>query len=351
MIHVGVVGIGFGQQVHVPAFRADSRCRVVAIAASTQDRARSVAERLGIEKAYGDWREMLHDEQIHAISIATPPAIQARIVSTALALGKAVFCEKPLAVTESDALEMSNAAEAAGVANMIDFEFPEIAEWQRAKALIASGAIGSLRQISVNWHVETWANRKKLDSWKTRTEDGGGTLGNFVSHVFCYLEWLAGPIHEVSARLFRTPGDERTGDSLDALVVRFESGAAGTVSVSTAAFPGSGHRIEIYGEEGAIRLENTTADYMGGFRLFQGTRTSGRMELIDEGKPLDGVDGRILAVSSIVKRFADWIEKGKPATPGFREGLRVQRLLSAARRSDEAGGRLEQIPCTRASRQ
>ena len=186
-----------------------------------RERARAAADRLGVEKAYGDWREMVSSEEVDAISIATSPAIQTPIAIAALGQRKAVFCEKPLAASEQDARAMCAAAAEAGVANMVDFEFPEIEEWKRAKALIDSGGIGSLRQITVHWNVETWANRKRLDSWKTRTEDGGGTLGNFVSHVFYYLEWLAGPIADLSARLFRTPGDERTGDSFDALSMRF----------------------------------------------------------------------------------------------------------------------------------
>jgi predicted dehydrogenase len=348
-IRVGVVGAGFGRQVHVPAFRAEPRCQVVAIAASTRERAQAAAGMMGIEKAFGSWRDMVEDEEIEAISIATPPGVQAHIARAAIDRRKAVFCEKPLAVTEADAREMSAAADRAGVANMVDFEFPEVAEWQRAKALIDGGGIGPLRQIAVHWSTETYANREKLNSWKTRTEDGGGTLGNFVSHVFYYLEWLAGPILEVSARLFRAPDDGRAGDSFDALALRFESGAACAVSVNAAAFPGSGHRVELYGETGAIWLENVTADYMSGFRLLHGTRNSGRMEQIAGGAPLAGVDGRIAAVSRLTSRFADWIDKGTAANPDFRSGLRVQQLISAARRSHEAGGRLEEVPPTRSN--
>ena len=344
---MGVAGIGFGQQVHVTAFRSDPRCRVAAIAASTLERAKGAAETLGIEKPFGDWREMVLDEEIDAISIATPPLIQTQIARAALDRGKAVFCEKPLAANEADALEMSAAANRAGLANMVDFEFPEAEEWQRAKSLIDGGGIGRLRQITVRWAVETYANRNRLNSWKTRTDDGGGTLGNFVSHVFYYLEWLAGPILEVSARLFREPDDERPGDSFDALALRFESGAACTVSVSAAAFPGSGHRVELYGETGAIWLENTTADYVSGFRLLHGTRSSGRMEPAAEAAPVAGVDGRVGAVSRLTGRFADWIENGTAASPDFEDGLRVQQLLSAARRSHESGGRLEEVPYTK----
>jgi len=344
MIRVGIVGIGFGQQVHVPAFRSDPRYQVVGIAASTQERACTAAKRLGIEKAFGGWREMVHNDSVDAISIATPPVLQSEIAMDVLQLGKAIFCEKPLAASKQDALALTLAAERAGVANMVDFEFPEVSEWRQAKEIVESGGIGPLRHVAVNWNVETYANLKKLDSWKTRMDEGGGTLSSFVSHSFHYLEWIAGPIEEVSARLFKLPGDCRTADSLAALTLRFESGAGGTVSVSSAAFPGSGHRVELYGESGAVWLENTTRDYMRGFRLLHGTRDSGLMRTVAATSLADDSDGRVEAVSRLVGRFADWIETGRPSTPCFRTGLRVQDLVDASRRSNDARGRIEEVP-------
>ncbi|UBF28451.1 Gfo/Idh/MocA family oxidoreductase [Kovacikia minuta CCNUW1] len=96
-IQVGVVGIGFGQQVHVPAFQLDDRCQVQAICASTVERATEVAQRLKVDRALGNWQELVADPTIAAISIATPPAIQTEVAIAALTQGKAVFCEKPLA--------------------------------------------------------------------------------------------------------------------------------------------------------------------------------------------------------------------------------------------------------------
>jgi predicted dehydrogenase len=292
---------------------------------------------------------MVQDDAVEVVSIATPPSLQSEIAIAVLRIGKPVFCEKPLATSRKDAFEMTCAAGNAGVANMVDFEFPEVGEWQQAKALIEGGSIGDLRHVAVTWNVETYANRNRIDSWKTRAEHGGGTLSTFVSHAFHYLEWIAGRIREVSARLFRLPGDDRSGDSLVSLALQFESGASGTVSVSSAAFPGSGHKVEFYGETGAVWLENTTQDYVRGFRLLHGTRSSGRMKMVRDSGPGGGPDGRVEAVSRLVRRFADWIETGKPSTPCFRTGLRVQELLDAARRSNEAAGRAQDIPANDAN--
>ena len=197
-LRVGVIGIGFGQHVHVPAFRADGRCEVAALCASTLERAQRVALRLEIQKAYGDWRRLIDDKEIDAVAISTPPALQATIATAALSVNKHVFCEKPMAASRDAAIAMVAAAEKSGSANMVDFELPEINEWIQAKEILNASTLGRLRHIHVAWYVETYANQHRLLSWKTCTEQGGGTLNSFVSHCFYYLEWLVGPIRKMS---------------------------------------------------------------------------------------------------------------------------------------------------------
>lgn len=337
MIRVGVIGIGFGQQVHVPAFRTDGRCEVAVVAASSQDRAQAVATRLGIPKAANCWQDVVEDPEINAISIAVPPMLQPQIAVAALRNGKPVFCEKPMAGAATPAREMAEAARRAGLANMIDYEFPEVDQWQRAKALLAQGTIGGLRHIVISWHVEIYANRMNLDSWKTRAEDGGGILNSFASHIFFYLEWLAGPICRLWAGLSRAPGDTRSGHTLATMSMELASGAMASVCVSTSAFLGSGHRLEFYGDEGTMRLENTTQDYINGFRLLLGTRSAGQFEPVDMRVEAAAADGRIVSVGRLVERFVDWIDHSTPAHPDFQDGCRVQALLEAARRSHESG--------------
>lgn len=334
-MRVGVIGIGFGQQVHVPAFRAVPGCEVVALGASNFERAARVAEKLGITRAYGNWRELVEDPAIEAISIATPPALQAEIALAALANGKHVFCEKPLAGDSATAQRLAEAASQAGTANMVDFEFPEIAEWQQAKALIDSGDLGKLRHAALAWNVETYANKLQLESWKTSMGAGGGTLYSFVSHSFYYLEWLLGPISRLSASLFKPPGDPRPGDTLAVLCLELASGGIVSLSVSGAAFLGSGHRLEIYGDTGTLVLDNPTSDYVRGFRLRYGTRQSAKLEDITGPGPASEGDGRVAVVTPLISRFVRWAVSGEASHPNFQDGWRVQQLLEAARRSDE----------------
>lgn len=338
-IRVGVIGIGFGQQVHVPAFRADGRCEVTAICASTSERAAVVATRLQIEKALGEWQEIIADPDIDAVSIATPPSFQAEIAIAALSQGKSVFCEKPIATSADAALKMLEAAEQSGVAHMVDFEFPEIEQWQQAKLILDAGGIGNLRHVCVSWNVETYANKMGLNSWKTRLEDGGGTLYSFVSHSFYYLEWLVGPIKRLICSLFRAPGDNRTGDTLVSMSLELESGVAVSLSVSSHAFLGNGHRVEFYGDAGTLVLDNPTKDYVSGFRLLHGTRESNQFEVVGSGNNSSATssDGRIAVVARLVKRFVNWHETGVLDMPNFKDGLRVQNLLEAAQKSNESG--------------
>lgn len=338
-VRVGVIGIGFGQQVHVPAFRSDPRCEVRALCASTEARAWDVATRQGIPKAYGDWRGMIKDPEIDAVTIATPPTVQAVIAAAVLAQKKHVFCEKPLAASLDSAFTLQAAAERAGTANMVNFEFPEIEEWRRAKEILDAGHLGRLLHIHVSWHVESYAHRLGLRSWKTRAAEGGGVLNGLVSHCLYYLEWLFGPIQKLAARLYNSAGGEDDGNTLAVLCLEIGAATPVSVSVSNDAFLGVGHRVEIYGEEGALVLENRTSDYVNGFELLVGTRKTKCLTAAASGEPREpvGRDGRVAVMGRLVERFVDWILTGRASIPNFKDGYRVQLLLDAARRSHTDG--------------
>jgi predicted dehydrogenase len=334
---IGIVGVGFGQQVLVPAFRTDQRCVVTAMCASTTKRGAEIAARLGIPQSYGNWQSLTKSAEIDVVAIATPATIQPTIAKAALANGKAVLCEKPLATSLEAALMLRDAAQCSGRPVMIDFEFPEIPSWQRAKTFIRDGEIGMLRHVQVIWNVETYANRMGLDSWKTQAL-AGGTLNSFVSHTFYYLEWLVGPIAWLSAHLLKNPGDERSGDTLTTLTGQYDSGAGIAVTASSDALFGNGHKVTLYGTEGTLILDNPTSDYIHGFGLKIGRRGSAHLEQLEPPLQSPYEDGRITAVSSLVSRLIDWARDGTPSHPNLEDAIRVQTLLDAARRSHNSGG-------------
>ena len=344
-IRLGIIGTGYGAAVLLPAFRATERFEIVAMVGRNGIQAEMIAAKCGIAKAFDDADRMLDWGRLDAVAVAVPPHGQERIVLSAIGRGLHVFAEKPLALTVEGARRMRASAVAAEVANLVDFNFREIAAFGVARDMIRVGAIGVLRHVVVTWQLESYANRMRLSNWKADQQSGGGSLFNFVSHSLDYLECLVGPIEGLSARLAGLPGDARPNDAFVAITFAISGGVAGNLTMSAAAYKGSGHRIEIYGEDGALVLENTGSDYMRGFRLLHAVRP-GDLKQVDVASddPDPWSDGRILPVSRLAHRFADWIELGREAESDFAVGLRVQVLLEAANLAHRTG---RWVPCPR----
>jgi predicted dehydrogenase len=337
MIGIGIVGCNYGRTVLIPAFRHDSRCQVVALAGADAARAAGLARDVKVARAFGGWRELVEDPNVDAVAIAVPPDLQPTVAQRALELGKPLFLEKPLAADLPGAQLILDSARKNGRPTIIDFNFPELPSWQRAKTLVDGGAIGRLQNVVATWNFENRATRLRLESWKTRSAGGGGLLGNFVSHCFHYLEWLCGPISGLSGRVFALPG--WNGDGNIALALAFASGAGGSLQVSCASFLGSGHRVELYGEDGSLVLSNPTADYFRGFELMLGRRTDQALKTVafDNADEAQSVDSRIAPAKRLVRRFLDACESGGAASPGVTEGYRVQCLIEAAHRAHASG--------------
>ena len=346
-IRLGIVGVNYGRTVLMPAFRADARCEVAALAGSNEARTAEHARAVGVPKAYGDWRALIADKDIDAVAIATVPSLQTEIALAALRAGKPVFAEKPMASTLEDARAMLDAANASGLPTGIDFNFHQITAWQKAKAMLDGGAIGKLRHVAVHWHVENYSIQNRMRNWKTLRDDGG-VLGNFISHCFHYLEWFAGPLAGLQARVGGLPGDDEL-DTTVAMALQYADGPLASLSMSCASFRGSGHRIEFYGEDGTLVLENRTADYMRGFVLSYAKRP-GDMAVVpvDDTDDAEHPDGRIAPASRLAVQFLDCLAdppRYKPnAAPDFAAGYRVQQLIDAAQRSNREGRFIDVAP-------
>ncbi|MEQ1876029.1 MAG: Gfo/Idh/MocA family oxidoreductase [Bdellovibrionia bacterium] len=318
MIRVGVIGLGFGKAIHIPALRLDPRVEIAAICGLNFEKAGVVARELGIPKAYESWRELLADKSIQAITIATPPHVQAEIVEAAIAAHKHLFCEKPLGARSQTALAWAREASTLGLANMVDFEFPELTTWQHAKAELSR--LGSIKLVMANWQVQASGYREKNPTWKIEPGRGGGTLRYLACHSLYYLEWLLGPMTIVGGNvskdgsLVRAHADLNHGGYVDLCV------GGNTPNTNL-------HRVEIWGEKGRLLLENDTPDYMKGFVL-----SDPETETIIAQEPISQVDGRITAVGGVLRKFIDWVEKSEPQTPSFRDGARIEALMEEIER-------------------
>jgi predicted dehydrogenase len=343
MIGVGIVGCNYGRTVLIPAFRHDPRCEVVALAGTDAARTAELARAANVARGLGSWQALVEERAVGVVAIAVPPDLQPTIAQRALELGKPVFLEKPLAADLAGAEMILEWARKSKRSTIIDFNFPELPSWQRAKAILEGGAIGRLQNVVMTWNFENRATRLRLESWKTRGDGGGGLLGNFVSHCFHNLEWLCGPISGLTARVFALPDGKADGSIV--LALAFASGASGSLQVSCASFLGSGHRIELYGEAGTLVLWNPTADYFRGFELRLGRQGDDALKPIAiEGTEQDQfADSRSAPVRRLIRRFIDACESGGSPSPGVAEGYRVQCLIDAARRA-HASGRWIDVP-------
>lgn len=332
VIRVGIVGLGFGAAVHGPVFASLDGCRLVAIAGQSDRKAEAAAAALGGIKAFSGWRAMLDGVELEAISIAVPPGLQPAIVSEAAARGLAVFCEKPSAADIAGAEQMLDAVTRAGVPHAINFLFPEIPAWKAAKQRIDELARDQpLRYVVLNWHVETYAHRHHLnDGWKRNGSHGGGALNTFVSHSVYYLEWLFGPVRRVLARLTFADHDD---DSRVEAWLEFDSGLAASLSVAIDCPFGAGHRLEAYGRDGSVILDNPSADYVNGFTLAASMHSPTFDPPTAASVPDGAVDGRISATAQIASRFVSHVRAGGSPTPNLGNGFRVQTILEAFRQS------------------
>jgi len=135
------------------------------------------------------------------------------------------------------------------------------------------------------------------------------------------------------------PNDARRNDCFVAMALYFSCGAAGSLTMSAAAYQGSGHRIEFYGEDGTIVLKNPSPDYKRGFSLAAARRPEQALTPVKIPIPHrdQWADGRVLPSSRLAKRFLGWMEEGVAAEPTFARGLRAQHLADAGRRSNTIG--------------
>lgn len=328
-VNFGIIGTNFGALVHAPAIKNTSNAKLIGIAGSDFDKTCKTALELKVT-AYKGYRELLADPNIDAVTIAVPPHIGHKIAIEAIKHNKAVFLEKPMADNLAHADELFLVANNYNALGVINFQFPEIAEFVAAKKILVEKTIGQINNIIVNFHVETRANKavnlgEEFDNsnWKLASNLGGGTLHNFASHVIYYLEWFAGEITDININCYNN-------DTLVVISGLINGNIAFSVNISTNSVAGSGHKIEFYGSNGCIILENNSQDYMAGFTLKYKTRDNAWV-VKDKANNVVSGDGRVAPVAKLIEKFSESILGGnmidKSDYPDFAAGLRVQRLL------------------------
>jgi len=347
-IGVGIIGTGFGGKIHVPGFRSASSARIVGIAGADPHRTEMIAREMGIGKAHRSWEALLDDENIHAVSIATPPGVHHQIVLDAVKRGKHVLCEKPFGMNPQQANDMWTAATKAGVVHMVDFIFRMSPELNRLKELLEAGSIGRIFHVNIEWTLPGRVTRDPRWCWQVDRSAGGGSLFAFGSHVVDYIEWLFGSVQAVSAGLSvckpivveGLPSKVSAEDTFT-VMVKLQEGPVVMVSVSTATPGGRGHWISVYGEKGTLVVENSNLrDVVMGTRLYR-IGLDGKQMLESHASAWQSAetaceDGRLALFSRMAAAFISAVHSGQRQHPTFRDGWRAHVLMEAIRLSNES---------------
>lgn len=340
---VGVVGLGFGSAAHIPAFQGLDGVEVAACAGRRAEKAAEIAARFGIAVACPSVEALL-DLDLDAVSLALPPDAAAKAAAAALERGLAVLAEKPLAATLAEAEQLCSLAR--GRITAVDFQFGELAGFRALAQEIAAASLGAVRRIEVDWRVMSWAQAHGRWSWKTDANRGGGVMTMMGSHVLHLVEWLAGPMRTLEARLDnrRTTAFAPSGASAaeEAAEIRLDGidGILVEARIGNASEGPPLHRWRVECDGGSLILENTTADYMDGFVL---ETVSGGIKPTSRtfSPAADGAGGRLDAFRSLAERFVQAARQGRPMKPDFTDGLRVQKLMAAVRDAAECGRRVD----------
>ena len=191
-VGIGLVGFGWMGRVHSSAYRrvrehfpeCAGQPRLVIAADETESRARAAVDQLGYERCTTDWRDVIADPEVEAISITAPNRLHREIALAASAAGKHFWCEKPVGRSAAETADVAAAAESAGVRTIVGFNYRQAPAVQHAARLISSGALGRVRQYRSQFVADYAANPQGALSWRfLRSEAGQGILGDLMSHA------------------------------------------------------------------------------------------------------------------------------------------------------------------------
>src|SRR5882757_4969043 len=189
-IRIGIIGAGFARTTQIPGFRNCKDARIVAIASAHRDRAEEVAREFGIDHVETDWRALVERDDIDLVSIVTPVVTHCEMTLAALDRGKAVLCEKPMAMNAAEALRMTERAGETGALALIDHELRFLPGRVKMRELVRRGDIGKVRHAKLTLRSDSRADPSRPWNWWSDVKQGGGALGAIGSHVIDSWRWL-----------------------------------------------------------------------------------------------------------------------------------------------------------------
>ncbi|WP_414529632.1 Gfo/Idh/MocA family protein [Nodularia chucula] len=346
-IGIAILGTGFGQKVHIPAFKTHHRTEIIAIYHRDIHKAQTIAQTHDIPHPSDNINEILALPEVQAVSIATPPFLHYEMAKTVLQAGKHLLLEKPTTLNAAEAKELYQLAQTKGVIATVDFEFRFVPAWQLFAELLANNYVGNKRLIKIDWLGSSRADTSRPWNWYSSQDKGGGALGSLGSHAFDYISWLFGPVSRLNAH-FSTAIAERidpaTGelkpvntDDTCLLSLELADGTPCQLAISAVVHASRTHWVEVYGDRGTLVLgSENQKDYIHGFRLW-GSQPGQPLQEIEIPNrlhfPQNHADGRISAFTRVVDQWVQGIERQQQIVPSLREGLYSQLLMDLSHKS------------------
>jgi predicted dehydrogenase len=376
-IGMGLVGAGFVGPHHIDAVRRLGFVDVVALAASSEASARRKADTLGVPKAYGSFEALVNDPDVHVVHNATPNHLHYPVTAAAIACGKHVVSDKPLAMTAAEARELWHRARDAGIVHAVTFNYRGNPLVQHARQMIARGDIGRPHFIRGSY-LQDWLLHETDYSWRLEPDKGGASsaLGDIGSHWCDLAQHVSGVrIVEVLADLSTViPARKKPTASLEAfqtahntashtstpiavedlasVLVRFDNGARGSFSVGQVC---AGHKndlqLEVCGSQASLMWRQEHQN-----ELWIGRRDSANAVLAKDPSLVDDVarayahlpgghqEGWADAFRNVMGDIYGVIAAGTmpaqlpPAFATFEDGYRANCLVDAMLASAKAGG-------------
>lgn len=356
---IGLIGTGFMGRAHALAFRSagavfelPARIHLAALADADAARADACASAWGFAHSHADWRQLIDNPQVDLVAIATPNHLHHPMAMAALAAGKAVYCEKPLAVSLDQAREMRDAAAHAGLVTRVGYNYQHNPIIALARELIDSGELGGIVSFQGEFSEDFMAAADTPWSWRCDTQHAGGALADLGSHLLALARHLLGAVEAVCAdsqtahrqRPAAAGSSEQRDIGVDDqthALLRFANGARGSFSTSWLKHGCKNHlAFEISGTRGTLAFDQERLNElhlyrpherpgMDGFqRLLAGPAQPGYAAFCPAaGHQLGYNDLKTLEVRALIEAACGMPGPG----PDFAEAYEVERLASAIR--------------------
>ena len=192
-VKVGVIGTGFIGPAHIEALRRLGHVDVAALAERSADLAKSKAQTLGIAKSYGDYRELLKDDQIESVHVCSPNYLHYEMAKAALEAGKHVICEKPLAISVAEAEELVELADKTGLVNAVNFNIRYYPLMRQVRTMVRKGDVGQIFAVQGSY-LQDWLFHPTDYNWRLEPDQSGQSraIADIGSHWMDLIEHVTG---------------------------------------------------------------------------------------------------------------------------------------------------------------